>query len=49
LSYFIGGEYERESTMDDFKRMYGNDAEFINVTNVTDISKSMNKRFLEKS
>ncbi|MBT4208371.1 hypothetical protein HOE22_08520 [Candidatus Woesearchaeota archaeon] len=48
LSYFIGGEYERESTMGDFKKMYGNDAEFINVTNVMEISKTMNKKFLEK-
>ena len=48
LSYFIGGEYERESTMDDFKKMYGNDAEFINVTNVMEISKTMNKKFLDK-
>jgi len=49
LSYFIGGEYERESTMGDFNKMYGNDAEFINVTNVMEISKTMNKKFLEKN
>ena len=49
MSYYIGGEYERESNMNDFKKMYGNDAEFINVTNVMEISKTMNKKFLEKS
>jgi hypothetical protein len=34
--------------MGDFKKMYGTDAEFINVTNVMEISKTMNKKFLEK-
>jgi len=34
--------------MEAFKKMYGNDAEFINVTNVMEISKTMNKKFLEK-
>ena len=49
LSYFIGdSEYERESSIRDFKTMYGKDAEFINVTNLTSISKTMNKKFLEK-
>ena len=48
LSYYIGGEYERDSNMEAFKRMYGNDAEFINVTNVMEISKTMNKKFLDK-
>ena len=32
----------------DFRRMYGKDAEQINVTNVVEISKTMNKKFLEK-
>ena len=49
LSYFIGGEYERESTQADFKTMYGKDANFINVKSVVDVSKTMNKKFLEKN
>ena len=48
LSYYIGGEYDGDRYMEAFKTMYGNDAEFINVTNVMDISKTMNKKFLEK-
>ena len=46
--YYIGGEYERESTSVDFKTMYGNDAEFVDVTSVMSVSKTMNKKFLEK-
>ena len=48
LSYYIGGEYDGDRYMEAFKTMYGNDAEFINVTNVMEISKTMNKKFLEK-
>ena len=48
LSYFIGGDYDRESTNDDFKIMYGSDAEFVDVTSVMSVSKTMNKKFLEK-
>ena len=48
LSYYVGGDYERENTMNDFKKMYGNDASFINVTNVFEVAKTMNKMFLDK-
>ena len=49
LSYYVGDEYDRSRSMEDFKTMYGKDASFINVTNVMEVSKSMNKMFLEKS
>ena len=50
LSYYIGdSHYEREETMGDFKTMYGKDAEFVDVTSVMSISKTMNKKFLEKN
>ena len=50
LSYFIGNsEYGREDTMKDFKTMYGKDAEFVDVTSVMSVSKTMNKKFLEKN
>jgi len=50
LSYFIGdSEYERESSVQDFKQMYGKDAEFVDVTSVMSVSKTMNKKFLEKN
>ena len=48
LSYFIGDDYDRNETMKDFKTMYGKDAEFVDVTSVMSISKTMNKKFLEK-
>jgi hypothetical protein len=50
LSYFIGdSDYSREGTMVDFKKMYGKDSEFIDVTSVMSVSKTMNKKFLEKN
>jgi len=50
LSYFIGdGDYRRDDTMIDFKKMYGKDSEFIDVTSVMSVSKTMNKKFLEKN
>jgi hypothetical protein len=48
ISYFIGDTYDRSRNMDEFKRMYGKDSEFIDVTSVMSISKTMNKKFLEK-
>jgi hypothetical protein len=49
LSYYIGdSSYDRSDNMNDFKKMYGKDSEFIDVTSVMGISKTMNKKFLEK-
>ena len=48
LSYFIGDSYDRERSTNTFKRMYGNDAEFIDVTSVLPVAKTMNKAFLKK-
>ena len=48
LSYFIGGSYESERDNQAFSNMYGSDSEFINVTNVVDVARTMNKRFLTK-
>jgi hypothetical protein len=45
LSYFVGSS-DRE--MDDFKTMYGKDAEFVDVTKVSSLAKTMNNLFLEK-
>ena len=47
LSYFIS-DYDRETTLQDFKTMYGQDAENINVSSVTQIAKTMNNMFLTK-
>jgi hypothetical protein len=48
MSYFIGDSYDRSHGTDTFKRMYGNDAQFIDVTSVMSVAKTMNKKFLEK-
>ena len=48
LSYFIGGDYGDERNLSDFRKMYGKDAEMIDVTSVISVSKTMNKKFLQK-
>jgi len=52
LSYFIS-DYDETSEygstlLNDFKVMYGQDAQNINVTSITQVAKTMNKMFLEK-
>tara|TARA_B100000315_G_scaffold75796_1_gene69359 strand:- start:2775 stop:4994 length:2220 start_codon:yes stop_codon:yes gene_type:complete len=49
LSYYIGDSYDSNRYMKDFKTMYGKDSQFIDVTSVMSISKTMNKKFLEKN
>jgi hypothetical protein len=49
MSYYIGDSYSGDRYMGDFKRMYGKDAAFVDVTSVTAISRTMNKKFLEKN
>ena len=49
LSYFIDGKSGYGYANEYFKQMYGNTAEFIDTCNLTQISKSMNKKFLELS
>jgi len=49
LSYFIDGKDGNGYACEYFKQMYGNTAEFIDTCNLTQISKSMNKKFLELS
>jgi hypothetical protein len=49
LSYFVGGQYDNTSySMGAFKKMYGKGASFISVTNLTQITKTMNQLFLQK-
>ena len=49
LSYFVGDDdYDRTRNMDDFKTMYGKDAEFVDVSKVSSLAKTMNNLFLEK-
>jgi hypothetical protein len=46
LSYFISGNYS--SSIDNFKTMYGQDAEDVNVTKLNELTKSLNKKFTTK-
>jgi hypothetical protein len=48
LSYFIGSEYSSGRDNDAFTNMYGKDAEFINPTNMMQVAKTMNEKFLSK-
>ena len=49
LSYFVGDDSRHDdNNMRDFKTMYGKDAEFVNVTNVSSLAKTMNNLFLKK-
>jgi len=49
ISYFIYNDYVSDSTRNNFRTMYGPDAAFINPVDMTDVSKSMNSKFLEIS
>ncbi len=46
LSYFIGSGYG--SNEDNFKKMYGKDAQFIDTNQLVPLAKSLNKMFTEK-
>lgn len=48
-SYFVeDSSWHRESLARMFKNMYGKDSQFINVDNIHEVAKTMNKKFLEK-
>ena len=48
-SYFIyDSDYGLDKSRASFNRMYGKDASFINPTNMMEVAKSMNSKFLEK-
>ena len=46
LSYFISGGYESKRESTDFKTMYGSDAQYINVQNVSAVARTINKKML---
>ena len=49
LSYFVGdNDRSDDNNMRDFKTMYGKDAEFVDVTKVSSLAKTMNNLFLKK-
>ena len=47
-SYFITEGYTYRDSKGSFTKMYGRDANFIDPTNMMEVAKSMNKKFLEK-
>ena len=48
LSYFIQSEHNNYDTENNFKKMYGKDASFIDINNINEITKSLNKLLLKK-
>jgi hypothetical protein len=45
LSYFITESEYGDSGLDSFKQMYGKDSEFIDVSNMGELAKTLNKKF----
>tara|TARA_R110000796_G_scaffold74673_1_gene167952 strand:- start:176 stop:1930 length:1755 start_codon:yes stop_codon:yes gene_type:complete len=48
LSYFIQGDDTSYDTENNFKKMYGKDASFININNINEITKTLNRLLLKK-
>ena len=48
MSYFISDGYMSDSDRNTFSRMYGKDASFIDCTNMMNVAKTMNDKFLSK-
>jgi hypothetical protein len=48
LSYFISDYSTSANAKENFRIMYGEDAVFVNVSNVTDVLRTLNKLFLKK-
>ena len=48
MSYFISEGYRSENDENTFKKMYSKDASFIDCTNMMNVAKTMNDKFLQK-
>jgi len=48
MGYFISGEWESENAHKMFKTMYGKGANFVKVSEVTPLAKTLNEMFLKK-
>jgi hypothetical protein len=48
LSYFVTDYGDGGSSKDRFRAMYGNDAKFININSITEVTTTLNKMFLTK-
>lgn len=49
ISYFIHGGYMNERDNSAFRAMYGKDAAFIDVNQISAVARTMNSKFLEKA
>jgi len=49
ISYFIFQGYVSSSSKSNFKYMYGSDSMFIDPLNMSEVSKTVNRKFLEKA
>ena len=47
ISYFIKSGYMSDSTTENFRTMYGTDAQFVDPQDMREIAKTMNAKFLE--
>tara|TARA_Y100000310_G_C20684697_1_gene818173 strand:+ start:663 stop:2639 length:1977 start_codon:yes stop_codon:yes gene_type:complete len=53
LSYFISNNHDSDSRWgqnerNDFAKMYGKDSKFVNATNMMEVARTINQKFLEK-
>jgi len=48
MSYFVSDGYMSDSDKNTFSKMYGRDASFIDCTNMMNVAKTMNDKFLSK-
>ena len=48
MSYFVSEGYLSEDDKNTFSKMYGKDASFIDCTNMMNVAKTMNDKFLSK-
>jgi hypothetical protein len=51
LSYFISNDHDGHwgrNDKSDFAKMYGKDSKFVNATNMMEVARTINQKFLEK-
>jgi len=48
MAYYISGGYMSDTEKDTFTKMYAKDASFIDPTNMMNVARSMNQKFLER-
>ena len=46
LSYYVRDSYDNNSSLTDFRKMYGKNAENIDISSIPNVARTMNKKFL---